>query len=176
MQLSEKLSILRKRKKLSVKQLSVMTGISPTTLLNYESGKTFPTAENVLKLSVALGVTCQELIPLEEKEKYDSQFIPKLTPVELKSKILRLEMSGGFFSSAHRTLKNVIFKFFARLTADCNIFAVMNTAMHMRFAAFCLFCVHAQSADFVYILRVNHIISRPFIKIHMQLYHIPTLQ
>ncbi len=71
MQLSEKLSILRKRKKLSVKQLSVMTGISPTTLLNYESGKTFPTAENVLKLSVALGVTCQELIPLEEKEKYD---------------------------------------------------------------------------------------------------------
>ena len=70
MQLSEKLSILRKRKKLSVK-LSVMTGISPNTLLNYESGKTFPTAENVLKLSVALGVTCQELIPLEEKEKYD---------------------------------------------------------------------------------------------------------
>ena len=71
MQLSEKLSILRKRKKLSVKQLSVMTGISPTTLLNYESGKTFPTAENVLKLSVALEVTCQELIQLEEKEKYD---------------------------------------------------------------------------------------------------------
>ncbi len=85
-------------------------------------------------------------------------------------------MSGGFFSSAYGTLKNVIFKFFARLAADRNIFAVMNTALHMRFAALNLFCVHAQSADFVYILRVNHVNSRPFIKIHMQLYHIPTFQ
>ena len=46
-----------------------MTGISPTTLLNYESGKTFPRRRMFLKLSVALGVTCQELIPLEEKRK-----------------------------------------------------------------------------------------------------------
>ena len=70
MKISEKLVIFRKRKGYTIKEVSNMTGISTATLLNYESGKTIPTAENVVKLAIALGVKCQDLTPFEQTEQY----------------------------------------------------------------------------------------------------------
>lgn len=46
----------RKRKGISILELSEKTGITRTQLYNYEEGRSFPTVKNRKKLATALGV------------------------------------------------------------------------------------------------------------------------
>lgn len=64
--IGERIMILRKRQKLSKKELADIAGISYATLSNYESGKTIPSAETIVKLAIALNVSVSDLISLTD--------------------------------------------------------------------------------------------------------------
>lgn len=65
--------ILRKRRKLSKKELAEMIGVSAATISNYESGKTTPSLEKVMMIAIALDASVDDLIKITDNtfnEKY----------------------------------------------------------------------------------------------------------
>ena len=50
----------RKRKGITIAELSVKTGLSPTILYEYEEGKHFPTVKNRKKLAHALDIKMED--------------------------------------------------------------------------------------------------------------------
>jgi transcriptional regulator with XRE-family HTH domain len=64
--IGERIMILRKRQKLSKKELADIAGISYATLSNYENGKAIPSAETIVRLALALNVSVSDLISLTD--------------------------------------------------------------------------------------------------------------
>ena len=59
---SDKLKILRKRKKLTQNELANLLGISQKSYSNWENNKAEPTLENIVKLANILETTTDELL------------------------------------------------------------------------------------------------------------------
>ena len=57
----------RNDKKVSLRKLSKMTGISKTALNNYETGKRFPTIRQLEKIAIALDTNISKLYESEYK-------------------------------------------------------------------------------------------------------------
>ena len=71
--LGERIMILRKRRKLSQKELAEMIGVCAVTISNYESGKTKPPLEKLMMLAIALDASVDDLIKITDAgfaEKY----------------------------------------------------------------------------------------------------------
>lgn len=64
--IGEKISIFRKRSKLSKTKLAEITGISIATITSYETSKTLPSAENIVKIAVALNVPVNDFLSVSE--------------------------------------------------------------------------------------------------------------
>lgn len=64
--IGERIMIVRKRRKLSKKELAEIMGVSVVTISNYESGKTKPPVQKLMKLSMALDVSIDDLIGLSD--------------------------------------------------------------------------------------------------------------
>lgn len=60
---AEKIKAFRKERKLTQAKLSELTGIAEITIRQYEAGKYKPKAEQLIKLSAALGVSVHDLAP-----------------------------------------------------------------------------------------------------------------
>ncbi|MBQ3285175.1 MAG: helix-turn-helix transcriptional regulator [Ruminococcus sp.] len=69
--IGKRLQLLRKQQKISRTKLAEMSGISPRTIQNYETGTSKPKVESVEKLAAALGQSARYLmygIKTEPKE------------------------------------------------------------------------------------------------------------
>ena len=66
--LGERIMIIRKRRKLSKKELAEIIGVSAATISNYESGKTKLSPEKIVKISMALDVSISDLVDLSDKK------------------------------------------------------------------------------------------------------------
>lgn len=53
---------IRQSRNMTQRELARETGIKPTTLNNYETGKRFPHEENLVNLASALNCTIDELL------------------------------------------------------------------------------------------------------------------
>jgi len=62
---------IRKAKNISLLRLSELTGISISSLSNYENGKVIPRSENLIKLTKTLNVSQDEILLYKE----DKQFV-----------------------------------------------------------------------------------------------------
>lgn len=62
MKFSENLKNLRKKRGLSIKQLSILSGLSPVQISNYEHEHYTPNAININKLATALNCEYEDLI------------------------------------------------------------------------------------------------------------------
>lgn len=62
------LNQVRQEKKISLRQLEELSGISKSTLDNYENGNTFPDMNQMEKLAEALGVYIDDLYESERKK------------------------------------------------------------------------------------------------------------
>lgn len=89
--IGERIMIVRKRRKLSKKELAEMLGVSVVTISNYESGKTKPPVQKLMKISMALDVPIDDLIGLSDsvfKSRYcnedtdEFQFLPDRITME----------------------------------------------------------------------------------------------
>ena len=67
MNLGEKISELRKLKKMTQKELAEMVNVSDKVISKWETGKSLPDVETMLKLSEVLGVSISELYECVEK-------------------------------------------------------------------------------------------------------------
>jgi transcriptional regulator with XRE-family HTH domain len=119
--LGKTLKNVRSQKKLTLEQLSRMTGVSKAMLSQIEQGKVNPTVAVVIKVSQSLGVSVSELLNVEEKrnviriihaddEVYtfrsdDLCKIRTLSPLELEKDIelyrIILEPNGQLISEGH---------------------------------------------------------------------------
>lgn len=90
----EKIMIFRKRQKMSRNELAQITGISVTTVGNYEHGKTKPSVENIVKIALALNVSLDELVsfrgPKSEGISLQQQIQQKYESLENVNKYLSL--------------------------------------------------------------------------------------
>jgi len=60
--LNEKIHILRKRKKLSQKELADAVGVNASNIPHYESGLYRPSLDILVKIADVLGVSLDELV------------------------------------------------------------------------------------------------------------------
>ena len=67
-----KIKELRKKAKLSQEKFSEMVDMNPRQIVRIENGESFPTAENLERIALALRITPQELF-------YNEAFIPDET-------------------------------------------------------------------------------------------------
>lgn len=65
----EKIMILRKRNKLSKKELADIIGVTVTTISNYERGASMPSVQRASQLATALNVSLGELISVDDPKK-----------------------------------------------------------------------------------------------------------
>lgn len=61
MTFGERLRRLRKEHLLTIKELAARSGLTPTTITNFEHGYRSPNTITISKLATALGVTYEEL-------------------------------------------------------------------------------------------------------------------
>ncbi len=67
-----KLRTLRQNKGLSLKQLSLQSGLSPSYINEIEKGKKYPKSEKIIQLAKSLGVSYDELISLKLSDELKS--------------------------------------------------------------------------------------------------------
>lgn len=65
----DRIMILRKRNKLSKKELADMIGVTAATISNYERGATMPSVKKITQLATALNVPLGELISVDDPKK-----------------------------------------------------------------------------------------------------------
>jgi transcriptional regulator with XRE-family HTH domain len=70
---AERLSEQMKKQNLSIRQLAERMDMTPTTIFRYASGQRVPRANEILKASDVLGVTCDYLIGLSDDPKKTSR-------------------------------------------------------------------------------------------------------
>ena len=70
---AERLSEQMKKQNLSVRQLAERMDMTPTTIFRYARGQRVPRANEILKASDVLGVTCDYLIGLSDDPKKTSR-------------------------------------------------------------------------------------------------------
>ena len=70
---AEKLKQVRKRKKLTQTALAELCGISRNSIVNWETGKNTPKIGDIEKLSLALGLSPQELIGISTTENHEGE-------------------------------------------------------------------------------------------------------
>lgn len=64
--ISERITTLRKHKKLTQERLGELVGVSYSTISGYENDRTFPSPEVIVRLAKVLGVTTDELLGATE--------------------------------------------------------------------------------------------------------------
>ena len=64
----EKLTALRKERKMTRQQLGDLCGIAPSTILNYEKGTRIPYADTAIKMAQVFGIPVEELLCVENPE------------------------------------------------------------------------------------------------------------
>ena len=119
--LGKTLKSMRGQRKLTLEQLSRMTGVSKAMLSQIEQGKVNPTVAVVIKISQSLSVSVSELLNIEEKQNLirvihaddevytfrsdDLCKIRTLSPLELEKDIefykIILEPNGQLVSEGH---------------------------------------------------------------------------
>lgn len=67
MTLGEKIRLYRREKKLSQKEVEIVTGIPQTTLSGWENDKTEPGISDFIKLAAALKVSMTDLLADQEE-------------------------------------------------------------------------------------------------------------
>jgi transcriptional regulator with XRE-family HTH domain len=70
---AERLSEQMKKQNLSIRQLAERMDMTPTTIFRYARGQRVPRANEILKASDVLGVTCDYLIGLSDDPKKTSR-------------------------------------------------------------------------------------------------------
>ena len=70
---AERLSEQIKKQNLSIRQLAKRMGMTPTTIFRYAKGQRVPRANEILKASDVLGVTCDYLVGLSDDPKKTSR-------------------------------------------------------------------------------------------------------
>ena len=64
----EKLTALRKEKKMTRQQLGDLCGIAPSTILNYEKGTRIPYADTAVKMAQVFDISVEELLCVDNPE------------------------------------------------------------------------------------------------------------
>lgn len=73
MTIGEKIKLLRKKQKITQKQLSEATGLAEITIRQYEANKYAPKIENLRKISLALGIKLSDFLePGQTIKEYDA--------------------------------------------------------------------------------------------------------
>lgn len=94
MSIGEKIKYYRKQKGMTQQELAASVGVANTTITGYEKGNREPNAPMIIKIARALGVTGDDLLDLDIKEKTPTEIgkdlkgevleqIIQLTPDEL---------------------------------------------------------------------------------------------
>ena len=99
---AERLSEQIKKQNLSIRQLAKRMDMTPTTIFRYAKGQRVPRANEILKASDVLGVTCDYLVGLSDDPKKTSRpsaqpQYEELTPEEAASEIT----SGSIMSARY---------------------------------------------------------------------------
>ena len=83
MKLAEKISKLKKQKKLSQSKLAAITGISRDAISKYERGDVIPSVEYARRLADALGVSLDYLTSdREEEQAIDHESLKRVRAIE----------------------------------------------------------------------------------------------
>ena len=83
MSIGEKIKYYRKQKGMTQQELAASVGVANTTITGYEKGNREPNAPMIIKIARALGVTGDDLLDLDIKEK-----TPTEIDKDLKSEVL----------------------------------------------------------------------------------------
>ena len=87
-----KIKELRKKAKFSQEKFSEMVDMNPRQIVRIENGESFPTAENLERIALALNITPQELF-------YNEAFIP--------DEILKQEISKSLNTLNNKELRMI---------------------------------------------------------------------
>ena len=82
--LGRRVQELRKRQNIKQEQLAELIGIAPRNLSNIETGRTFPSPENLEKIAKVLGVKIKDLFDFEhQQDDIDlfSEIVNRIKPV-----------------------------------------------------------------------------------------------
>lgn len=82
--LGRRVQELRKRQNIKQEQLAELIGIAPRNLSNIETGRTFPSPENLEKIAKILGVKIKDLFDFEhQQDDIDlfSEIVNRIKPV-----------------------------------------------------------------------------------------------
>lgn len=82
--LGRRVQELRKRQNIKQEQLAELIGIAPRNLSNIETGRTFPSPENLEKIAKVLGVKIKDLLDFEhQQDDIDlfSEIVNRIKPV-----------------------------------------------------------------------------------------------
>lgn len=82
--LGRRVQELRKRQNIKQEQLAEFIGIAPRNLSNIETGRTFPSPENLEKIAKVLGVKIKDLFDFEhQQDDIDlfSEIVNRIKPV-----------------------------------------------------------------------------------------------
>lgn len=84
--IGEKISIFRKRKGISRKQLAEILGVSPQTISNYENGVTSPETPMLSTIATVLDIKLDNILFEPDAEKKGSHVHkPRLTQTQMKN-------------------------------------------------------------------------------------------
>lgn len=89
----EKIMIFRKRQKMSRKELAQITDISVTTIANYEHSKTRPSAENIVKIALALNVSLDALVSFRSPNNEEKTLLEQIWQQHESSEIINRYLS-----------------------------------------------------------------------------------
>lgn len=98
MSIGEKIKYYRKQKGMTQQELAASVGVANTTITGYEKGNREPNAPMIIKIARALGVTGDDLLDLDIKEK---------TPAEISEDLLDAEIIERLTSLTEEELAKV---------------------------------------------------------------------
>jgi len=109
--LGEKIMLLRKKRKVSQKELASALGINPSNLPNYESGRYKPSIEMLIKITDFFEISLDALLKNRETDDLlqinDQELIKIIKQIDLMSSSDKTVIKGLFNSYLENTKKNI---------------------------------------------------------------------